>query len=76
MAARAHTNLALPLGTGQVLIASELGGFDFALIVRDHPGARGETEPLVVGAAGNRRDTLAEHGRFQRRENAGLLGAP
>ena len=55
MAARTHTNLTFPLGVGQILVTRQFGRFDFAFVVSDHTRARGEAEPLVVGAARARR---------------------
>ena len=39
----------VPLGIGEILVGRELGGIDAFLVIEDHTGALGQSEPVSLG---------------------------
>ena len=76
MAAGSSADLALHFWAGEVFIVLYIGGIDRELVVNDHAGAGGETEPLAVGGAHVGGQALVQHFGLDRLEQAGLFGTP
>ncbi len=74
--ARPDADLALPFRIREILVVANRRGVDRALEVEDGPGANGEREPEALGMAQFPRDSLQEHFRTHRLEEAELLCPP